>query len=131
MASADTDAGPRVDIATLVGFVLAAITAYVAVRDLVLVRALVEMPYVSAINVVLAGPNVLAGLVLPALAFLVLAVGFAYAAVFDRRAVTLLAVLAVVLLYWYAGVEYAVVAAVGAAAYAVLDVLSAPGSIGG
>lgn len=126
MASASADRNVRVDLATLVGFGLAALAFYAGVRNLSFVQLLLEMPYVKGIDLVFSAPDVLTGLLVPAIGLLVLAVALGYAAVFDRRSrsAALVVVLTIALLYWSAGIAFAAAAVVLAGTFVVLDVVS-------
>lgn len=126
MASASADRNVRVDLATLVGFGLAALAFYAGVRNLSFVQLLLEMPYVKGIDLVFSAPDVLTGLLVPAVGLLVLAVALGYTAVFDRRSrsAALVVVLTIALLYWSAGIAFAATAVVLAGAFGVLNVVS-------
>lgn len=124
VASASADRNVRVDLATLVGFGLAALAFYAGVRNLSFVHLLLEMPYVKGIDLVFSAPDVLTSLVVPAIGLLVLAVALGYAAVFDRGSIALVVVLTTALLYWSAGVAFAATAIVLAGVFGVLDVVS-------
>lgn len=127
MAPASADRNVRVDLATLVGFGLAALALYAGLRNLSFVRILLEMPYVSGADLLFSTPEMLTGLIVPAIGLVALAVALGYAAVFDRRSrsVALVTVLIVGLLYWSSGVTFAALAVVLAGAYVVLEVVSA------
>lgn len=124
VASASPDRTVRVDLATLVGGGLVVLALYAAVRDFSLIRLLLEMPYVGGVDVLVSMPEVLTGLVIPAIGLVVLALALGYAVVFDRRSVALVALCTIGLLYWSAGVTFTVLGIVLAAAFAVLDVVS-------
>ncbi|PSP72769.1 hypothetical protein BRC86_11830 [Halobacteriales archaeon QS_3_64_16] len=126
MASASADRNVRVDLATLVGFGLAGLALYAGIRDLSLVQRLLEMPYVQGIDVLFVAPEVLTGLLLPAIGLVVLGVALGYAALFDRRSrsVAFVVALTTLLLYWSAGVTFAATAVALAGAFAVLELVS-------
>ncbi|PSP65716.1 hypothetical protein BRC77_00345 [Halobacteriales archaeon QH_8_64_26] len=126
VASASADRNVRVDLATLVGFGLAGLAVYSGVRDLSLVRRLFGMPYVRSIDVLFVAPEVLTGLLVPAVGLVVLGIALGYATLFDRRSrsVAFVVVLTVVLLYWSAGVTFATTAVALAGAFAVLELIS-------
>jgi hypothetical protein len=129
VAPANADRTVRVDFATLVGLGLAVFAFYAGLRDLSLVRRLLEMPHVRGIDLLLSAPEVLTGLLVPAIGLLVLAVALGYVIVFDRRSlldrrsITLL-VLTVSLLYWSGDVAFAATGIVLAGVVAVLDGVS-------
>lgn len=126
VASASADRNVRVDLATLVGFGLAGLALYAGIRDLSLVQRLLEMPYVQGIDVLFVAPEVLTGLLLPAIGLVVLGVALGYAALFDRRSrsVAFVVALTTLLLYWSAGVTFAATAVALAGAFAVLELVS-------
>ena len=126
VASASADRNVRVDLATLVGFGLAGLALYAGIRDISLVRRLLEMPYIEGIDVLFVAPEVLTGLLVPAIGLVVLGVALGYAALFDRRSrsVAFVTVLTVALLYWSAGVTFAATAVSLAGAFAVLELIS-------
>jgi hypothetical protein len=129
VASASADRTLRIDLATLVGVGLIGLALYVALRDLSLLRVLLEMPYVSGFDVLVSTPEVLAGLVVPAIGLTFLAVALGYALVFGKRSrsVALVASCTISLLYWSAGVAFAAVGICLVGAIVVLDVVSARG----
>jgi hypothetical protein len=123
VASASADRTVRVDLATLVGLGLAGLAFFAGLRDLSLIRRLVEMPYISGTDVLLSQPDVLTGLFVPAIGLLTLAVVLSYAAVFDRwSAIPVL--LTIGLLYWSGGLAFALAGVVLAGAFYVLSVVS-------
>jgi hypothetical protein len=126
VVSVTADRNVRVDLATLVGFGMAALAFYAGVRDLSLVRRLFEMPYVEGIDVLFVAPEVLTGLLVPAIGLVVLGIALGYAALFDRRSrsVAFVVVLTVALLYWSAGISFAATAVALAGAFAVLELVS-------
>jgi len=124
VASVNPDRNVRVDLATLVGVGLAALALYAAARNFSLIGLLLEMPYVGGADVLFSTPEVLTGLLVPAIALVVLALALGYAVVFDRRSVALVALCTIGLLYWSAGIVFAAVGIGLAGAFALLTVVS-------
>lgn len=124
MASANPDRTVRVDLATLVGGGLVLLALYAAVRDLSLIHLLMEMPYVGGTAVLFSTPEVLTGLLVPAIGLVALAVALGYALIFDRRSVALVTLCTIGLLYWSAGIVFAAVGIGLAGAFALLTVVS-------
>ena len=126
VASASADRNVRVDLATLVGFGLAGLALYAGIRDLSLVQRLLEMPYVQGIDVLFVAPEVLTGLLVPAIGLVALGVALGYAALFDRRSrsVAFVVALTTLLLYWSAGATFAATAVSLAGAFGVLELVS-------